>query len=221
MNKYLLNNQFFLSSHGYWGMILILLLTSSVLHATTINISVNGSNQPVTTSIGQTVQFDVSVICSGLLEYVPGTAQSKDNDTDAEVAWSMQNNSPDTIRLTGFGVSWNCITDTANLCATWSFDYLLFDSPVTNPINIYDDLPASSPTFPVTDFDTNVGGAPFDQPYLDVTSGSTVLINEIEFVDSSGDQVNNVPSGTQVEFTVTWRDINGNTYPQIFTVTWP
>jgi len=190
--------------------------------ATSVNITVNGSDQAVTTTAGQVVQFDISVICAGLLEYIDGTGQSKGNKSKSEVEWSFINNSSETIRLTGVGISWNCIVDADGDCAIWGFDYLKFDDPVEGAKKIYEDKNPTNSPFSVTDFDSNVGNSnEHKNPYLDVRAGETVEIDEIEFVDSDGDKIDNIKSGTQVEFTATWRDDQGNTYPQTFTVTWP
>lgn len=210
--------------------LLILFIPYSSVQATTVNISVAGSDQPVTAVTGQSIQFDVSVTCAGglgYLSYVEGTAQSKDNKSKSEIEWSFINNSPETIRLTGFGVTWRCISGE---CNDWFFDYLKFDKPVNGAKKIYKDKsPVSSP-FSVTDFDSNVGDSKeYKHPYLDITAGSKVKVDEIEFVTfkgkkkdkKEGKKIEHISSGTKLELSVIWRDINGNTYPQNFTVTWP
>ena len=205
-----------LSIFYYWP---ILLTTYAPAQATTVNISVGGSEQTVTAVTGQTIQFDVSVICSGDLDYIDGTGQPKGNKSKSEVEWSFINNSSATIRLTGFGITWNCLSGD---CNGWFFDYLKFDSPVEGAKKIYDNKSPVTPPFSVTDFDSDVGNSnEHKNPYLDIPDGSSVGINEIEFVDSKGKKIDKISSGTKLELFVTWRDTNGNTYPQNFTVTWP
>ena len=217
MMKDMQNNNLLPSSPTSWLLVLIFLFPLTLSHAATINITVNGSDQPVTTSVGQTVVFDVSVICGNVnntLINVPGSEKVKDK---SEVSWTIRNNSASPIRVTGFGVSWNCITDPGNICSTWKFEHLHLEKA------IFKDLAATPSTnpFPVTDFDTDVGKKPNDNPYFDIPAGSDIKIKHMTFVDSTGKKTDPVPSGTQVQFTATWRDDNNNTYPQVFTVTWP
>jgi hypothetical protein len=135
----------------------------------------------------------------------------------------MTNNTASTIRINGFGLSWNCVNDPGNVCATWKFDYVKFGNPVNKANKIYKSA-CNGPNdpFPVTDFDRNVGNAPYDHPWIDIAAGATVDIDEFEMVDPAAGckKIDPVPAGTEVEFTVTWRDTNGNTYPQTLTVTW-
>ncbi len=206
----------------------LLLLVPFPLWAATADLTVGGSNGPISVAVGTPVSFDVLVDCgssSDELIYVPGTAGPKGGDVSSEVGWDIRNDTASTIRIDSFGVSWDCVNDPGGVCSSWLFDYVKFEKnqPVIDPNKIFE---AISPTdannsFPLTTFDTNVGKtAPYQTPYLDIAPGETVQINEMEFVDSNGDKINPVPAGTSVEFTVTWGDSNGNTYIEIFTVTW-
>ena len=192
--------------------------------ATTVDLTVGGNSGPITTTVGTPVVFDVNVNCgtspSGGLIYVPGTAQPKGGDRESEVAWDIQNQTASTIRIVSFGVGWNCLNDPGNICSNWFFDYVKFDTPpVSGARKIFDSARSSNP-FPLTNFDRNVGTGSYAHPYIDILPGATVPISEIEFVDSRGEKFENIPSGTSVEFTVTWGDANGNTYVQTFSVTW-
>jgi len=204
-------------------MVLALLAAGSPAGAGNVTISANGATGPVVTvSVGTSVTFDANVTCNDDLTVVPGSEGPKNGGTTSEVEWQFINNTASTIRLTGFGISWNCLTDPDNICDSWRFDYLKFGNPVTVANKIYD--PAcydDSNSFPVTDFDRDIGNGAYANTYLDVAAGDTIDIDEIEFVDSGcGGKIDPVTSGTQVEFTVTWRDDTGGLYPQIFTVTW-
>jgi len=193
--------------------------------ATTATLTVGGSSGPISATTGTAVVFDLNVSCGGAssndLIYVPGSAQPKDNEGKSEIAWAIQNQSAATIRIDSFGVSWNCLNDPGNVCSAWKFDYVKFD--VNDENKIYENMaPVDiSNSFPVTGFDTNVGDqSPYQNRYIDIAAGQTISINEMEFVDFWGEKYKYIPSGTSVEFTVTWRDVNGNSYPQVFTVTW-
>jgi hypothetical protein len=193
------------------------------IYAASVDISVGSSNGPITVAVNEVVTFDAYVICDDDLVYVEGTAVPKDTDNDSEAAWRIQNQSIASIRITGFGVGWECINDPSGQCDTWLFDYLKFDSPVINANKIYDLLISpvdNANSFPVTDFDTLVGDVPYDNMWIDISPDEVIAINEIEFVDSHGNKIT-MASGTSVSFTVTWRDSNANTYVNIFTVTWP
>jgi hypothetical protein len=204
-------------------------LPLSSFAASSVDLTVGGSNGPISVNVGDTVNFDVAVNCgagnSNDLIYVPGTVQPKDGDNESEVEWSIRNDTASTIRINKFGVSWNCINDPGGVCGSWKFDYVKFeeDQPVADPNKIYEDMSPvdNSNSFPLTVFDSNVGdNNPYRNRYLDIAPNQTVQINEMEFVDNTGDKIEPVPSGTEVEFTVTWGDTNGNTYTQTFSVTW-
>ena len=208
---------------------LLVILPLSVFAASSVDLTVGGSNGPISVDVDQTVTFDVTVNCgtgnSTELVYVPGTAQPKGGDSKSEVAWDIRNDTDSTIRINKFGVSWNCIVDPDGVCASWKFDYVKFEKnqPVKGPNKIYDgEGPVDdSNSFPLTPFDTDVGDKdPYKEKYLDIDPNETVQINEMEFVDKDGDKIKPVQSDTQVEFTVTWGDTAGNTYTQIFSVTW-
>ncbi|WP_198263207.1 hypothetical protein [sulfur-oxidizing endosymbiont of Gigantopelta aegis] len=139
--------------------IALLILTISLptsLYATSVSISVGGSRGPINVAVNDVVTFDADVICNDDLVYVDGTAAPKDTHNDSEVAWRIKNQSLSTIRLTSFGVSWECLNDPSSQCDTWLFDYLKFDAPVINANKIYDVLISpvdNANSFPITDFD--------------------------------------------------------------------
>lgn len=204
---------------------LLLFISLPAFSATSsVSLTVGGSSGPITATAGSPVVFDVAVACgtasSDELIYVPGTAQPKNGDPESEISWDIRNDTGSTIRINKFGVSWNCLNDPGNVCSNWYFDYVKFEEPpVNNPNKIFDAAGASN-SFPLTTFDRNVGQDANAHPYLDIVAGATIPINEMEFVDSGGNKYENIQSGTSVEFTVTWGDTNGNTYTQIFTLTW-
>ena len=191
--------------------------------AAEVTISANGSTGPVVAvTVGTPVTFAANVACNDELAVVPGTVQPKNGGKSSEIEWSFTNNTNSTIRLTGFGLTWNCVSDPGNVCDTWRFDYLKFGTPVTGANKIYDSACYDvNNAFPVTDFDRDVGDKAYANPWLDVDPGATIDVDEFEMVDPGGcKKINPVPAGTEVEFTVTWRDDTGKTYPQTFTVTW-
>ncbi len=201
----------------------LLAAAATAAGAATVTISANGSTGPVVTvPVGSAVSFAASVTCNDELAVVTGTVQPKNGGNSSEVEWSFTNNTASTIRLTGFGLSWNCISDPGGVCDSWRFDYIKFGAPVTGATKIYDSACYDvNNAFPVTDFDRNVGDRAYANPWLDVAPGATIDVDEFEMVDPGGcAKINPVPSGTEVEFTVTWRDDTGKTYPQTLTVTW-
>lgn len=209
----------------FFFVLLLGLLPFSVFAASSVDLTVGGSNGPILVNVGEAVNFDVTVNCgtgnSTELVYVPGTAQPKGGGSKSEVAWDIRNDTASTIRINQFGVSWNCINDPGGVCDSWKFDYVKFD--LNNANKIYETLPPvdNNNSFALTAFDADVSDDnPFRNPYLDIAAGDTVHINEMEFVDNVGNKIDPVPNGTQVEFTVSWGDTAGNTYTQIFSVTW-
>ncbi len=194
------------------------------VQAASVDITSGGSNGPIVVAVGATVTFDAAVICDDLLIAVPGSEGPKGGDPESEVEWQIRNDSPATIRLVAFGVDWVCLNDPGGDCGSWRFDYLKFDDPVNAAKKIYDAMSPAPTSFPVTPFDRNVGsggaGNIYGNPWLDVAPGQVVDINEMEFVDAGGDKIDPMTAGTQVEFTVTWRDDAGIDYVQVLTVTW-
>ena len=200
----------------------------------TVSLTVGGSSGPIAATTGSPVVFDVTVDCGTAsdddLVVVTGSVQPKDGDPDSEIAWDIRNDSGSTIRINKFGVSWNCLVDPGSVCSDWKFAHMRFDVPDEN--KIYEDMSPvdNSNSFPLMTFDTNVADtSPYTNPYIDIAAGETVPINEMEFVwwdptaeGGAGDweKYENIQTGTSVEFTVTWGDVSGNTYTQIFTLTW-
>ncbi len=203
---------------------LCLFISLPAISATsTVSLTVGGSSGPIAATTGNPVVFDVTVDCGSAsstdLVVVSGTVQPKGGDT-SEIAWDIRNDSGSTIRINKFGVSWNCLNDPGNVCSDWYFDYVKFlEPPVNNPNKLFDAAGSSDP-FPLTTFDRDVGQDANAHPYLDILADATIPIEEMEFVDSGGNKIENIQSGTSIEFTVTWGDTNGNTYTQIFTLTW-
>ncbi len=205
---------------------LILLLAwlgIGAVQAASVDITSGGSNGPIVVPVGSPVSFDAVVICDDLLIEVPGSEHPKKGD-NSEIAWQIRNDSPSTITLRSFGVDWECLNDPGagpgdqgESCANWEFLYLKVGNGVPQGGGKhYKDngpYPGVKP-FPVTLFDKNPGFT------FDVTPGQVIDIDEMEFVNDA-DKKFVLDSNTQVRFTVTWEDIDGIQYVQVFTVTWP
>ncbi len=205
---------------------LLLTISLPAISATsTVSLTVGGSSGPIAATTGSPVVFDVTVDCGTAsntdLVVVTGSVEPKQDRLDSEVAWDIRNDSGSTIRINKFGVSWNCLTDPDSVCSDWEFAHMRFDVPDENKIYEAMSPVDNNNSFPLTTFDDDVAdSSPYTNPYIDIADGETVPINEMEFVDSSGDKYEDIQSGTSVEFTVTWGDTDGNTYTQIFTLTW-
>ncbi len=201
-------------------LLILLLAWFGTAQAASVDITSGGSNGPIVVAVGATVTFDAAVICDDLLVQVPGSEGPKGGNSKSEIEWQIRNDTPTTIRLVAFGVDWVCLNDPGGDCGSWEFEYLKFGNPVTGAKKIYKNMSSVPTSFSVTPFDEDVGGGGFKDPWLDVAPGQVVDIDEIEFVDSGGNKIDPMTAGTQVEFTVTWRDDAGIDYVQVFTVTW-